>query len=261
MFSCLSMLFPGWGRRFGPNPRADFDRVHLWHIRKTAGTALCHSFLATQTDDPVGAYERLAGRCRRTMRCGRMVVAGWCPKVLERGDHDFGFGHRATHEMRLPPRTLEVTCVRDPAERLLSHYRMLLGYRAVGSGHPCMRTEAEWLGDGFSDFLDNLPPRHLLNQLFMFSEALCPEEGAERLARCDVVLEHDDLPAGVGALSRRCGLALPLVRANVSAAPFAPSAAERSRLRDMLEPEYAMLGLWRQRAGSRFGWKAAPLVR
>lgn len=46
----------------------------------------------------------------------------------------------------------------------------MLRYFAInGIQHPCMRREGKWLGNSLDEFLDNLPPPHLLNQLFMFS--------------------------------------------------------------------------------------------
>ena len=94
----------------------------------------------------------------------------------------FAFSHMPYHEVAVPERTFTVTCLRDPSARLLSLYRMLMGYKANNVPHPCMKEQGKWLGNCFSDFLRNIPEEHLLNQLNMFSSECNVDEAFETIS-------------------------------------------------------------------------------
>jgi hypothetical protein len=120
---------------------------------------------------------------------GRGFV-GWNKKLIEKGNYFYGFSHEPFHQLRLPPRTFTLTCFRDPFERIFSHYRMLREYRREEVNHPCMETEGAWLQDpgGFDEFLNRIPPEHLMRQLYMFSKTFDIQEALENVNKINLIL-------------------------------------------------------------------------
>ncbi len=58
---------------------------------------------------------------------------------------------------------------------------MLLAYKQSDSFRPDYEVEAQWLGDSFSDFLDNIPKEHLLSQLYMFSDVFSVDDAFDNI--------------------------------------------------------------------------------
>lgn len=216
--------------------------VYHAHIRKSGGTSLNQTFLSLLGGDPVESYRRLSSAFdHRIIRRDGMTVVGWNRRLLQEGHYFYGFSHWPLHDISVPGSCFTVTVLRDPVERVLSHYRMLLEMRAENSKHPAFAVERSWLGQGFGDFLARIPKEHLLNQLWMFSPNLEPEEGVERLGAIDAVLFTRQLARGIQELGRR--LDLPLVSRHVrsTSVSFRPDQDELAHLQGLLEPEYRML--------------------
>ncbi len=194
-----------------------YKRVYHYHVRKTAGTSLNSAFWA------------LAGLDLRTMSDrqvaegnGLKVVRG-NPRLIEEGDYFFANSHQPAHTLRLPPSTFTVTILRDPASRAISYYSYLLWARSGEANRDRepfldeVLAESAFLGRGprrflarlsprrrepaFRDFLDRVPPSHLLTQLHMFSERLDPAEAAERALACSAVCFTETFPEDLRALA------------------------------------------------------------
>jgi hypothetical protein len=216
-------------------------RAYLYHVRKTGGTSLVFSLLSCAGEDGAAVYRRLREQRNGRTLSGDRVFVGWRRRLIERGRYHFAFSHLPSHAVALPADTFAFTCLRDPAQRVLSHYRMLSDYASGGAvPRTIARDEMKWLGRSFDDFLDNLPREHLHNQLFMFSPTYDVDEAHDRIRALPLVLLTERLEAGVAALSRRLGLPLAARHERRSAsAPELPDAS-RARLREMLAPEYAL---------------------
>jgi hypothetical protein len=117
---------------------------------------------------------------------------------------------------------------------------MLLEMQLHNSCHPAFKTEVKWLGEGFSDFLDRIPREHLLNYLYMFSEAFDVDEAFDNIMCCDFVLLVDDFDAGVKQIAEELSLPLEPMHIRKTGVQTLPGRAELERLHDMLEPEYAL---------------------
>jgi hypothetical protein len=218
-----------------------WDRVYHVHIRKTGGTSLNHMFLSLAGDEPQRLYQRLVADPVHCISARGLIYVGWNPAIINRGTYFYAFSHIPFHKLALPPRTFTITCFRDPVKRVLSHYQMLLAFQTSGFDHPCMKTEGDWLGGNFDDFLGNIPEEHLLNQLYMFSDALDVEEAYRSAMSLSCRIFNDDFDAGVSRINALTGLRLtPLHVRKQQAVREIPDDSIRY-LREKLAPEYRLI--------------------
>lgn len=218
-----------------------YKRIYLIHLRKTGGTSLNHAFLRIADSNPNQLYERLVQASNHRIRRGRAIFVGWNVGLINAGHYFYGFSHTPIYELDLPDQTFTITCFRDPVKRVLSHYNMLMAYRRDRVEHPCMVTEGPWLGNCFEHFLDSIPRKHLLNQLYMYSRDLNIGEATDRIAQLSHVFFTSEYDHGVAELNKKTGLQLePLHRRRAS---FSGEIQESSRvrLREMLQAEYDFL--------------------
>ena len=231
------------GRRYLLND--GFERVYLHHTRKTGGTSLSESFLALGGEDPLTVKRRMRDGWQMTVT-GGLVVTAHHRGALRRGRYFFGWLHFPAWSVRLPDRTFTVTILRDPAARVLSLYRYLLDPRADENQPFSARTrERETAADGFDGFMDRLAEPELLGQLQMFSKRRDPEEAAAKIDECSLVFRVDRMADGLATLSELIGRPLSPRHERRSVAAFEPSDAQRSRLREALASEYALMDLLR----------------
>lgn len=216
-----------------------YARVYHHHIRRTAGTSLNSAFYAT--GGPGFAEKEPLLASQGWMVHGGRVFVAHNKFLIGNGAYFFARSHSPAHELRLPPRTFTVTILRDPVDRVISHYNVLAEWEKNDVRHPSRAVEGAWLGSSFADFLARVPREHLLRQLYTFSASYSVEEAQAAISGLDAVLLREDFAAGVSALSARLGIELALLREKVST-PVRPVGDEdRARLREMLEPEYALI--------------------
>jgi hypothetical protein len=225
-----------------------YKRIYLVHIRKTAGTSLINMFFSLSGGDPASLYRQIASNADGRMMVNRIIYAGWNIHYINRGHYYLGFSHRPIHELRLPQETFTVSCFRDPVERVLSHYNMLVDFHRNKVRHPCMKTEGKWIEGTFNDFLSQIPRKHLLNQLYMFSKNYDVEEAVSQVKRLSHYFFSDNFDEGVKALNAKLGLGLEPAHVRKSSHREIPSGDGLERLRDMMALEYDFLS--RIRPGS-----------
>lgn len=219
-----------------------FKRIYLVHIRKTAGTSLNHMFFALSGDETPAFYQRLAaGAAYRPLIRDRKIYVGWNTNLIKEGRFFYGFSHTPLHELELPPRTFTYTCFRDPVERVVSHYRMLMDFQSNNVPHPCMSVEGGWLGKTFSDFLKRIPREHLMNQLYMFSKNCEIDEAVDRAGSLSHYMFTDDFDAGVERLNKMTGIALKPIHIRKSRFRTSLSPNDIDHLREELSDEYTFL--------------------
>ena len=58
-----------------------------------------------------------------------------------------------------------------------------------------MKTEGKWLGDSktITEFIDNMPKRHLMAQLYHYSESFSVEEALDALSTVNFISNVEDL--------------------------------------------------------------------
>ncbi len=228
-------------------------RVYCYHIRKTAGTSLFHSFLALGGEDPTEVWRRLAASRLPRAVSGRYTFVVNHRRLLAGGAYFFGRSHHSATNRPLPPKTFTVTILRDPIARVRSLYDFL-----VAGDDPDLpvrvsdqvRRKAE---DGFDAFLDRTPTTFLLNQLSMFSSRFDVSEAADRIAECSSVFFTEDFKDGLASLGRRLDLPLAMHRVRVSREREPLTEPQIERLRSKLELEYELLRRLKEGGIARMG--------
>jgi len=220
-----------------------FRRIYHFHVQKTGGTSLNHMFLALGGEDPRHVYGRLAGRdvkVRETISNDKIFV-GWDKRLIQQGRYFYAFSHLARHQLRLPEGTFTVTCLRDPAERVLSLYREFLEYKINDVDHPCRTYSDKWLGNSFADFLNNIPKDELLQQLYMFSRQMQVTEALDGILSCSHILRNENFSVDCDVLSRKLQIDLQPMHIRRTSIKTDIDQGQLDRLRDLLEPEYRLL--------------------
>ena len=218
-----------------------FERVYLYHVRKTGGTSLSESFLALGGEDPAAVRRRL-GEGWGIARSRDVALAAHARPALQGGRYLFGWSHIPAWDIELPPRTFTVTVLRDPAARVASLYSYLADPAAdEGQPFPAPAGERRRAAAGFERFLELTPREELLGQLAMFSEGCDPAEAAARIERCSLAFRLQNMEPALAELSRLTGRRLQPRHARRSASRFEPSDAQGARLRELLAPEYELL--------------------
>jgi len=228
----------------------DHKRVYHFHVRKTAGTSLNAAFWA------LGGLDLQAASNSQVLEGNGLRFVRGNQRLIEEGDYFFANSHQPAYELRLPPQTYTITILRDPAARAISYFRYLLWAR----GHPEAReaepfidnvlAESSFLDRRFSlrrrevtfrDFLERVPPRHLLNQVHMFSARMDPAEAAENALACSATCFTETYPQDLRRVAAELGLDLREKRERGFGEKVEPSEREREMLHERLEPEYAMI--------------------
>jgi hypothetical protein len=215
-----------------------YKRVYLVHIRKTGGTSLNKMFLSLSGEDSNALYTQLARTPNHRLLSNGHIYVGWNVKLINNGNYFFAFSHTPIHQLALPPKTFTVSCFRDPVKRVVSHYNMLMDFLVNKIDHPCMATEGKWLGEGFGDFLDNIPKEHLLNQLYMFSNDFNINEAVNNVQLLSHYFFSDQFDKGVNALNMKTDLNLKSIHIRKAKHQSQISEHDLGRLREILDKEY-----------------------
>src|SRR3989339_95028 len=171
------------------------------------------------------------------IKCGNKIFAGWSKELIEEGKYFYAFSHIPVHKLNLPPQTFIIGIIRNPIERVLSHYKMLLHFKEKKINHECMKVEGGWLGDSFSDFLDRVPRKDLLNQLYMFSENFNIDEAIINIKKCSHVFFTENYNEGIKKLSGKLKLDLKPFNERRAHNYFKPKKEDLIKLEKLLEPE------------------------
>ncbi|MGH9079616.1 MAG: hypothetical protein ACRDYE_05990 [Acidimicrobiales bacterium] len=216
-------------------------RVYCYHVRKTAGTSLFLSFLALGGEDPMDVWRRLtASRLPRAIS-GDFSFAANHRLLLAEGAYFYGRAHRTAARQSRPPKTVTVTVLRDPIERVHSYFDYLVTGDEPST--PARATDRQRVvaAAGFDAFVERVPARLLLNQLALFSERFDVSEASDRIAACSSVFFTEQFADGLAVLGQRLQLPLEVQRARVTAHRTSLTAEQIERLRARLEPEYELL--------------------
>lgn len=221
-------------------------RIYHYHIQKTGGTSLNNIFLSlvdssdfilTTRSEGKDLYHRLSRARNLRIIEKNKVFVGWNKRLIEAGNYFYAFSHLPKHELKLPNDTFTITCIRDPVQRVQSHYKELLFYKVNKISHPIMRIGEKWLGKDFNDYLSNVPKERLLAHLYTFSKHFHIEESLEHIFQCSHVILTERFSDEIEEISVKLGIKLSPVHIRKSRFDYNFSADELSRLTAMLESE------------------------
>ncbi len=215
-----------------------YERIYLFHIRKTGGTSLVRSFLALGGEDPAAVEKRIA-----VAPVSRAKSGGFVFSTIPASAYFFAWSHTAEHRLRLREGTFTIALFRDPVSRVVSYYRYLVeGDSDPGMAWRVQPDERQLASGGFDEFINRVPSELLLNQLYMFSRSLDVSEAAEKVMACSAILTIEDYAQGLERLGQRLGLALRMRRERVTrGGEFAITGEQHGRLRERLALEYEMM--------------------
>lgn len=217
-----------------------YDRVYLVHIRKTGGTSLNHMFLSLSGMKSDALYQKLSEEPSHFLSLGGLGFVGWNRLIINSGNYFYGFSHIPLHKLKLPEKTYRITVLRDPMQRVISHFKMLKEMEVNNIGHPCMRVEGQWLGSGFGDFIKNIPTEHLLNQIFMFSDSLSTDEALEKIVNLEKFFFQDQFSGAVREINSDLHLSLVPAHLRKTGLKEKINRSDLNDLREMLCPEYEL---------------------
>jgi hypothetical protein len=216
--------------------------IYHIHIRKTGGKSINFAFLSnSKTNDTALFYKQLIRKPNNRVIANNKVFVGWNKKLIKRGLYSYAFSHEPFHELNLPSHVFTFTCLRDPAKRVISHYNMLKYYQKNNIRHFCMKEEGPWLGNSFEDFLDNIPRKHLCNQLYMFSKRFNVEEAFENIMSCNYFFFTENLTEGLKTLEQKTGWELPVFYKNKLKHKEEITDKQLEILKEKLQDEYELI--------------------
>jgi hypothetical protein len=184
-----------------------------------------------------------ASPLRRTSSGGYAYVgaADLRPGLITDGAYFYAWSHLPAHQVSLPPGTFTVTILRDPVSRVVSYFNYLVQGDQPDASLRVPPEERALADGGFGAFLDRVPRRQLLRQLFTFSPSFDVEEAAEGVRSCSYVFTNERYEEGLAGLSERLALPLTTRRERVTRRSDPLPATHLDRLREVLQPEYALL--------------------
>ena len=220
----------------------DYDRFYNVHIRKTGGTSVNHMFYALCGESGEEIDRRLHEAEKRIAVCNGKVYAWGNQQVIESGHYFYAASHIPLHQLRLPPRTFTIVTLRDPLQRVISHYRMVLANSRKAEGREHRRIEESWLGSGsFGEFITNMPREYLCRQVYTFSPRLEAGEAAERIRACSHVFFLEEFATGTAELAAKTALPLVPVHVRKREIDAVIPDGEAERAGAMLAIEYDMI--------------------
>ena len=217
---------------------------YLYHIRKTGGRSIIHSFLAL-ADNPEQFYQQLAKQPGHRLERDNKIFAGWDIPAFERGNFFFAFSHNPARSFTLPRQTRTITCFRNPLARLKSYYNHLMEIKQAVKENPkhvhANLPDLAWTHDNPMKFLKNAPKQHLLNQLFMFSRQMRPDEAIDSISKVDFILQTEQMATGMTRLSKHTKLKLQPLHSGVTKTKHKFSEDFLAEAKRILEPEFDLM--------------------
>ena len=257
-----------------------YERVLHHHVRKTAGTSLNAAFRALGGPDAtrVTGEDRLAGatapaadadaddQTRQSRSQARQkgssvrgngltFVTGGVQRIDE-GAYFFANSHTAAYVLHPPRHTFRLTILRNPASRLVSHYRYLRHVRELAIPDGPSQAELAWADGSFEEFVHTMPRRGRLRQLYMFSESFDVGEALGRITGLDAVLFTETYPDDLLDLGRQLGLPLEVRRERTFTYSTDVSPDEVQAILPLLDPELELV----EQVARRLGRDPGPIL-
>jgi len=218
-----------------------YKRIYNIHIEKTGGTSLNEMFLSLGGEKGSTVYTRVNSSIAWRTISNKKIFVGWNKKAIEEGNYFYAFSHLPFHSIELPPNTFTITCLRDPASRIISAYKETL-YYIKNNYDPKLIDKKKWIGKSFKDFILALPKYYLLNQLYMFSNNIEIDEAYKKITSCSHFFFTENFSEGIHELNKKIGTELKPIHARKAInSDIHISDEDISLLKEMVQPEYVLL--------------------
>jgi len=221
----------------------NLNRIYHYHIRKTGGTSLNHIFLSLGDTKTNSLYRNLSLSFDNRLFKNKKIFVGWNKRLIKEGHYFYAFSHTPIHKLKLPKDTFTITILRNPVDRVISHYNMLLEYIEGTEKHFGLEKEKRWLGNNFTEFLKRIPKKHLLRQLYMFSKSFDVDEAFENIIGLSHFFFTENFSKGIDVLSKKLNMELKAIHIRKAKKKARLNRKELSVLRNILEPE---IGLYKK---------------
>jgi hypothetical protein len=169
----------------------EYKRIYHSHIRKCAGTSFNKLVLGMECDqDPKKRDDLYAKLCKNlNLKINDKVYVCHNNSLINSGNYYYAFSHSPYWSLNIPKDTFVITTIRNPVERLTSHYQMIKEYYDNNVNHSCMSTEGLWLGKNktFLEFVTNMPKNHKCAQLYHYSKNYSIDEAIENISKVDFI--------------------------------------------------------------------------
>jgi len=169
-----------------------FKRIYHIHIRKCAGTSINKAFISSLGGSEI-TYDALSKSLNQRLLLNKGPLVGWNRYLINKGAFFYGFSHEPYHKLIFDKETFTFTFLREPMNRVISHYNMLKDLIIKKSNHPALIAEKSWAYGDFDQFLKNIPKKHLENQLFTFSKKFIVKEALTNLKKISYVGKVEDI--------------------------------------------------------------------
>ena len=255
-----------------------YERVLHHHVRKTAGTSLNAAFRALGGPDaaratgedrlttstsvaptgprPAPPPEPTSGPKGSSIRGNGLTFVTGAAQRIDEGAYFFANSHIAAYVLHPPRHTFRLTILRNPASRLVSHYRYLRHVREHAIPDGPSDAELAWADGSFEQFVHTMPRRGRLRQLYMFSETFDVDQAVGRIAGLDAVLFTETYPDDLAALAHRLGLPLELRRERSFSYSTDVSPEEVAAILPLLADELKLV----EQVARRLGRDPGPIV-
>jgi len=230
-------------------------KIYFYHVQKSAGTSLVKAFESLGGEDPLEVEARMIRPGYTAWTAGHLLVHTGDSFILRLTPFTFAWSHQPFWKVKLPSNTFTVTILRDPIDRIVSLYCYGIDREADKMSRfkasPYIR---EITSNGFETFLNACPPSLLLNQLYIFSRSLNPDQAASKIRSLSLYFFTEYFSQGMEKLSTETHFTLPIrrERSTSSSSLICLSSSTRHRLREILEPEYQMIEELRRNPGPNF---------
>lgn len=215
-----------------------FERIYYNHIRKCAGTSINIAMISALGGNEK-TYRELAMAWPHKIHLENGSCVGWNDLAINKSSFFYAFSHIPLHRLKLEPTTFTFCFLRDPIERVISHFNMIKDLFDEGGSHPALKTERNFAFGEFDQFLSNIPKEHLKAQLFNFSADYDLEEAIKNLrSRVNYVGDIKDAQNYlIPFLSSEFDLCISYQKLRSSKFKFRPSACQYDQLQRMLYKE------------------------
>lgn len=215
-----------------------FERIYHLHIRKCAGTSLNLAIIKA-IGGKQETYSELASARDNVLIVNDKPIVGWNVKRINAERFYYAFSHAPLHTLNLSPTTFTFTVLRDPIERIVSHFRMLKDLIALGGEHPALKKEEAWAFGDFRHFITNIPRIHLERQLYTFSSQFDVDEAIENISSINLVRDVSSVASISVYLEKEFGLETDYAPARRSKFTANLDEGELAGLRELIPNELA----------------------